>query len=59
MNLWYFFIVTEQNKEQATEIDNASIEEPVSDSDGVNDNIDNCTILTIFRLKLKEDIIKM
>ena len=39
MNLWYFFIVTEQNKEQATEIDNASIEEPVSDSDGVNEDL--------------------
>ena len=39
MNLWYFFIVTEENKEQAAEIDNASIEEPVSDSDGVNEEI--------------------
>ena len=29
--------MAEQNKEQATEIDNASIEEPVSDSDGVNE----------------------
>ena len=39
MNLWYFLIVTEQNKEQATEIENASIEEPVSDSDVVNEEI--------------------
>lgn len=39
MNLWYFLIVTEENKEQAAEIDNASIEEPVSDSDVVNEEI--------------------
>ena len=31
--------MTEKNKEQAAEIDNASIEEPVSDSDGVNEEI--------------------
>ena len=39
MNLWYFLIVTEENKEQATEIENTSIEEPVSDSDVVNEEI--------------------
>ena len=31
--------MTEENKEQATEIENTSIEEPVSDSDVVNEEI--------------------